>query len=512
MGKWRDWVSKSQNYDYVIYQLINTGCMFSTGISLRQTEACVEAFKYVKNSGSLSLEELFDENLLDVQYPLGFDREIAGFLVINVTEGGPGDRAGIKLNDILIGVDNLQGAGMQRFAGLGKKERLDLMMKSEEVKLEVRRSNVDFTDHSKKWLKEVRRHNECLFLLSKKTISVCCEGKCQRARQPFSEQESETEKIRMDAMNARAVIRRIGMESYAAAFQGEDAFSGIPRTSQNADPIFVSLRRLDAMMSWILCDSTKTSRPVSPEKQLLRNSFFKPAWYSPEKERLDWAPVELEKNPTMLLLSGMRILLCREGQGGVDIGHQSLFPSFKRQRLAMLAHFIQLYTSWSQALPLLTRKARVPWIAKSCTGCFARAGKKSHCGQWVCSSAQCFRRVMETNVSGAEIVNYDKKAQLVGTSILVYPDDELLSRVKDETGLRFDSFGRPVEFLIAFYCPRMSNDEDEVFFLIPVVSQRQLQFLIHRLSILKQPTDLSNKACLEYWIEDSILSLKGKLR
>ena len=479
------------------------------GISLRQTEPCVEAFKYLK-SGSLSLQELFDEDLA-VQYPLGFDREIAGCLVTHVTEGGSGDRAGLRKNDVLVAVDNLQGAGIQRFAGLEKKDRLGLLMvKSEEVKLLIKRPNVDLVASTLKWVKEVRLHNQCLFDLSQKSFSICCEGNCQRGRQPFSESEPETEKIRMDAMNARAVIRRIGMESYAYAFLDEEAFSGISRTSQKSDPTFVSLRRLDAMMSWIICDSTKTSRPVSPEMQLLRNSFFKPAWFSPEKERLDWAPFELEKNPIMLLLSGMGILLCQVGQGGEDGGHHSLFPSFKRRRLAMLTHFIQLYASWSQGLPLLALNARVPWTAKSCVGCFARTGKRSHCGQWVCNSVQCFRQVMEANAPGAEIMKYDDCAKLVGTSILVYPDDPLLSRVREKAKLRLDSFGRPVEFLIAFYFPQMRCDEDGVFFLLPVISQLQLRFLIDRLSILKQPGDLLNKQSLGLWMEDSILSLEGK--
>lgn len=261
------------------------------------------------------------------------------------------------------------------------------------------------------------------------------------------------------------------------------------------------------MMSWILHDNREAKACAqTSEMQLLRNSFFKPPWLSVEKERLDWAPADLEKHPLKLLTSGLQVLL----QKGCGASRHSSLPSFTRQKLAMLSHFVHLYAAWRQTNPPLTAlKIRAPWLTKSCRGCFALPAKRFHCGQWVCNSAKCVRQVVEVSGVDTEMLHYKNCAKLVGTSIIVYSDDPLLLRVRERANLEIDSFGRPVEFIVAMYAPRLHN-KDGTFLLIPIVSQRQLEYLIQRLSILQQPEDLTEKTSLDRWIERSILSLDGE--
>jgi len=62
--------------------------------------------------------------------------------------------------------------------------------------------------------------------------------------------------------------------------------------------------------------------------------------------------------------------------------------------------------------------------------------------------------------------SYGHMAGLIGTTVLVFPGDSRIDEMKEAAQLQFDSFGRPLEFFVAFYSPRLTNDDDN-FFLFP---------------------------------------------
>jgi len=475
------------------------GKMEGSGVKFRQIEACNAAFEYVR-SGNLTFRELFMDDL-EEQTPVGFADDVNGSLVVDVKEGQPYYRAGVKVNDVVAGIEFVSSchtsatahrpAGVQEFAGLTKQDRLELLkMPCEEVKLAILRPDLDIVSKIKEWCNEIRRSNQPLLNLSKESFLVCNESNCQLSQVKTSEQKS----IRREALHCRAIIRRMGMESYSLGFRGEG--------SENPD--FVSLRRLDAMMSWFLQSTSIT------EKKLLRHSFFLPAWSSPKRERLEWAPPEFDLSPTNLFLSGMGILLCRKKQANNLQAETS--PASEHQRLAMLRHFIRLFFCWGQGKtvpPPAALRARQPWLSNSCVACFARTGERMHCGYHVCSSWQCLRLV---EVVSSNMASYGRYSNLVGMSILVFENDSLLVQVRNDSELRIDSAGRPVEFLVAMYNPVQKGEktkEHGMFYLLPIVGERQLRYLLDGLTIFGETGSRPTIEYLDKWIEKSILGLPG---
>lgn len=486
---------------------LNRSVSASLGISMRQTEASMDAYKYIK-SGELTLDEL---DALVTSYPIGLEETLSGCLVIKVTENGTGHGAGFRVNDVVVGLEivsvvdktDISTAGIHCLKNLSKEERLALLgIKCEELKVTVMRPDVDILAQSMSWVLELQEWNNSR-LLSQQTFLVCED--CQN--RPQTTQGTDVESIRKEALNCRAVVRRISLESYAQPFEDEEIYTD---SSAGVDPDICSLRRLDAMLSWIIHDNLSSSEeqhPPTAKAILLQNSFFKPSWHLSARARLDWAPVDLEKKPAELFLAGMGILLRRKRTAS---SQHSLLPTFERQKLAFLSHFIHLQLCWGHfAPPESAIQARAPWPSKSCSTCFARAGTLLHNGQPICKSALCIRRVEETNMLGRK-ATYKNHARLVGSSILVFPDDPLLLEVNK--AVRVDSAGRPVEFIVAFFFPPIQIKEEGTFLLFPVATQRQLRYLLEHCSTLKQPETLSSKEDFNVWIEESILGLPGVLQ
>lgn len=67
----------------------------------------------------------------------------AGSLVTRVTRGGPGDRAGIQVDDVIVGFDGTEGPGPNRLrwltsvSGVGKSVRVKVRRDSRERELVV---------------------------------------------------------------------------------------------------------------------------------------------------------------------------------------------------------------------------------------------------------------------------------------------------------------------------------------------------------------------------------------
>jgi len=97
-------------------------------------------------------------------------------------------------------------------------------------------------------------------------------------------------------------------------------------------------------------------------------------------------------------------------------------------------------------------------------------------------------------------------------SILVFENDSLLVQVRNDSELRIDSAGRPVEFLVAMYNPVQKGEktkEHGMFYLLPIVGERQLRYLLDGLTIFGETGSRPTIEYLDKWIEKSILGLPG---
>jgi hypothetical protein len=511
-------------------RVLEDGKLQGFGLSVRQTEVSIDALDGIKE-GHCELDKLYSE-CFDRDYPMATECE-GGSLIIDIQEGSP--CVGFRVCDVIIEVefisfaDNTKLPQMKyKLCDLDKEQRIELFRHpSVELKITVARPNVNLLDKCSEWIATLRRHNESAKLLFQHPLSIC--RFCQRDEKGSDRDgESENQCIRKDALNCRAVLRRLSMESYTRHFHDEQhkIGSGCTVTEESEHNSFhdrcISLRRLDAMMTWIIhvnSESHTDSSFLGSTGRLLRNAFFA------EKERLSWAPPDLEKKPAQLLCCGIRLLL------------QQTFDGEEWEKSVMFQHFVFLFCAWCLATPVgpppAASHSRPPWLKSSCCGCCARAGSVFFEGHFVCDSALCRRRVKtalhesqkdshslstEENACDGKVVAYEDCARLVGTTVLLFPGDPILRYVVDEIGIKLQHFNRPVEFLVALYVPQYSRSAEkteikhygDTFFLLPVLTETQLQYLLDRCYLLHPPVSMDPEK-IHAWIAGSILGLRGKL-
>ncbi|CAB9513770.1 expressed unknown protein [Seminavis robusta] len=488
------------------------GKMESAGLKLRQCIASRDALDYVL-SGRLDLVNLYGEGF-DEEYPIGFSQGVEGCFVTHVRDDSSGQRASLRPNDVIAGLEFVSFAKGEtppsklahNFANLSKETRLCLLsqVKSTELKLFVKRPSVDVIEQVTQWIALLRERNQFMWeaLAKESSVSFCC--KCQKSKRDSSSDtdESQQERIKREAINCRAVLRRLGMESYSFAFFDE------PSSSTE----FVSLRRLDAMMSWIIHSHSQQAAESSPAKDRLQASFFQPRRVAASKDRLEWAPPELEAKPNLLLAKGFGLLLRRSRSAPSHNEHHA------EEANSLISHFIRLFCAWcvpirelpKRAPPSWALNARVPWVKPSCTVCFSRASTCERSNLPVCEDQFCCRDAIESGWLEDSASSYAQNAALIGTTVLVFPGDPILAFVAQEAMLVINSFGRPIEFLVTFYSPPLQCGEEGQFFLHPVISQIQLQYLLDRTHLLKKPR--LPFGSVDDWIKGSILDEKGVLR
>lgn len=389
----------------------------------------------------------------------------------------------------------------------------------------LKRPSINLLKQCSAWIDGLRERNKPLKALYEQRISICKD--CQQNRNDAKEIHG----IRREALYCRAIIRKLGMESYSVRFHDEELLVGTQRGDiggYGSDSRFVSLSRLDAMMDHIIVshsDERFMKQDSNPEsyRKLLHNAFYTPPWSSSGRSRLLWAPPDLESKPAELLCCGIRVLLRAENEGVNDV----IDFNVQQDKRALLRHFLQLFGSWyllatqnlSQGPPVWALNNRPPWIKPCCAACHVRYATDEYSWLKICESRLC-RRLLEAPLAqssrlkdeGDKLALYEENAKSIGSSILIFPGDPLLDDVAHKIGWKeIVHFGRPVEFLCACFVPPLSRVDNGEFFLLPVIQESQLQFLLDRCTLLDPPAELSAET-VAHWIQSSILGLQGVLR
>jgi hypothetical protein len=548
------------------------GTLVPLGLMLRHTEECKETFECLYPASSLVFELVdvirSDNKAKRKSFPLAVDK--VGCLITDAFGDDKGvfcgKKCGLAAGDVIMALEIVSFMNKEEkdkslypekkvftFSKQPVSVRIDLLkQKCTVLKVIILRPSENIIRTSSEWYTRIKRLNKSLTNVfvdsmaereSGTTLWFC--GKCLVDPSNVQNNEIKASTLR-EAEFCRSVIRRLGMESYSLPFFDErpddpsvkkDLLEAMDHTQ------FVSFRRLDSMMTYIMTQQSKENA-AAPDPEALRKSFFLPPWAldSPSSpQRLQWAPEELEEKPMELLCRAMSLLL---GAGRDD--------SKREERKHLSRHFFTVFSAWCVGAlvsiegpltkgPLTTgpskiaQCARVPWLRDSCSVCFSRPCTNRSDGDRLCDSSDCFnavhsKPVEEEEPKDAEVLQIAKSnasyvncASLVGTTLLVLPNDPLIHSVSRIVNIDHDE--RPVEFIVASYIPPEVVEElsigcrdddldrfeggDGVYHLLPVVSTRQLTFILERCRTRQPPRKTDTGHSHFSWTSLDVLSLDG---
>lgn len=547
------------------------GRLPALGLKVRQTEACEKDLDELL-SGSMSAASFSSE----VDCPLAVN--VRGAIVVDVMDDSEfvGRSAGICTGDVIVQV-RCGDSAWQKFDSLSENERMKLLGKGvRKMTLRVQRCSVNVVSLSRRWFRRLRKANKTLihpFEAVDQHISLC--PRCQDRNSP----DIDTDSIRKEATWCRAVIRRLGMESFSRPFHDEEprdesqamdtgGVDGVPRLHSD----FVSLRRLDGMMTSIIARRT---RPELLDSVSLSRPFMPPPWAKEANagERLEWVTPELEHRPMELLCKGIELILsgpncCQQKSRVRDM--------YSEERCMLSSQFLVLFSAWCLRVgnsaqmgpPLHALSARAPWIVQSCSVCEARQKKNSTATpalpySCACDSLSCqqietsdpLESVIASN-SGhtaascrgdlyspdinellhshsfhdqnlpltsvdSKLHNHDRCASLVGTTLLILPGDLLLEKMAKELNCSIDHGDRAMMMVVASYLPSEFAEEESlvpggrdydqgIFHILPVINPFQLEFLLKSRAFRRSPVLESGSS--ECWTKLNVLGLKGVVR
>lgn len=300
-----------------------------------------------------------------------------------------------------------------------------------------------------------------------------------------------SQSIHQKAFCCRSVVRRLAVEWYARPFVDEDHGEGDsapPKLSKGrAHDCYVSLRRLDGMFSHIMekhadKPAGTIAKDVQSELEEVSPFFYAPpsSSFRAGRKRLEWAPVELEIDPFRLLCKGMGLILSSTSALEESGSDNSLLLE---QRAKLARHFLPLFSSycldsstgWEASQGNSNKNAVVrgppntiiahcpPFLRKPCSCCGVRPTKDGTAMVGFCSencrvafekgwlvdtvtgdntseSARCAEeRIVSpplSKVAEERCHAYDTNSSLVGSTILVMPDDPLFDQVCTKIGVR----------------------------------------------------------------------------
>lgn len=508
------------------------GTVRKLGISFDHTEDCLKALEAIE-SDACSLVELMKSEESDIRgsnllAPARITSK--GCLIREVHKELCGGKAGLQIGDVIVGVevakdadakDEQKDGGLRKFdlSDLSSKDRLALLkVESLKMKLIILRPPINIVEIATNWYAEMKRFNKKILDVFRgmNTLKLWYCGACVR-----SEASEESQSVFVQAASCRAVIRRIGMESYARPFMEGNL------THQSG---YFSLRRLDSIMTHIMrVESKDKSYDYAPE------SFFAPSSDNCTPPRIAWATEALERQPMELLCLAMKKLANSSFRGTSHLN---------TQRSALIRHFLLAFGSWcvggtvtsnscSQLIgpPEIFMYSRTPWLRATCSICFSQpATSKKICNSQLCLS-KAFRGEQqigaidreEVEKTGNVMKEYSTHASLVGKSFLVLPHDPLVEYVSRIVDIEHEN--RPVEFVVASYLPSEYHDavvngrqkdqydqfdeKDGIYHLLPVVNSRQQHFLLERCKMRNQNEE--NKS-LSSWSSLDVLNLDGVAR
>ena len=501
---------------------------------------------------------------------LAFRLDQIGFVVVTIANSSDGSgmeytgmAMGISKNDVIVAA-RLDGI-LFDFSALSCDDCISLLLKcsrgsnpSDRLFIQRPDSQVNIIDNARIWLQRVAKASQFLnsAMNVENRLSVCASCSADAVSKSIGEQ----------ARRCKAVIRRLGLESYSVPFHNESFDESFD------DRKHVSFRRLDRMMESILekyCNESE-HEVVAKECTNLVAPFLCPTFCSTkegetciEQKRLSWAPECLEKQPLALLCKGMSILLAPPWVFDSKENNDESDPLLK-ERTALSTHFLHLFCTWclsggtdaallsTSGPPVGAFFARQPWLVETCCICIIRPiseffidGTRGVCDNFACRRLchpGSFHNTIcpnQSSVFGTETVDmdeseggkvklpvndcalqcYDELASLVGKCILILPEDGALVAVAKELNLNIDHGGPPTPFVVFSYLPRQlggffdeaSYDEDGIFYLYPITSRKQLTYLGERFK-MQSPPDSDLKESLFSWMKLDVLSELGVLR
>ena len=462
---------------------------------------------------------------------------------------------GIKRNDVIIGL-SLDGIN-HNFSILSNDDRLALFKRFSQGsfhldQLFLLRPCTNILGESLGWIRRVEKASQFL------REAVDCRRELNICRACSTRAVSET--ILEQAKRCRAVIRRLGLESYSIPFHNESL------DKSNDDRHHVSFRRLDRMMDFIIAKNGNVSKAGKDENidlKMLRASFMSPHMRSQERgtdskvapmelKRLNWAPRRLENHPLTLLCNGMSILLtpawvweAKEGDRKID--------HLQPERTALANHFISIFSAWclggESNMSALTTSgppsgaffARQPWFEETCSMCVImpisehlHSNLCNTCRQSKAREPRCSDHKSNANAASmnedvneidqfslpmkdCELKNYDDLASLVGKSILVLPEDPVLGAVVQAANMNIDIGCQPTTFIVVSYLPShiegdysATSSECGVFRLFPILSVQQLADLNQKCK-MRQPPDSAFLVTGHSWAKLEVLHEPGVL-
>ena len=298
------------------------------------------------------------------------------------------------------------------------------------------------------------------------------------------------------AFCCRTVIRRLAVEWYARPFVDEDQrqSNSVPavagskaKTSKHSHDFWISLRRLDGMFSSIMEKHANASTVDNTKLTETGAEEVCPFFYTPpspssraSRKRLEWATVELEADPFRLLCKGMSILL---SSAPVPEGPDSNDGLLREQKTRLARHFLPLFSSYclDSSIDWETQRMRgdsgsvssngrlvfqgprdtivahcPPFLRQPCSCCGVRSIDDSTLTAGFCSEtcAAAFDQgwllkndpkpvsreedPKDPALSKAEkkCRMYDINSSIVGSTVLVLPDDPLFDTICQMVGVR----------------------------------------------------------------------------
>ncbi len=531
-------------------EIRNDGSVTPLGLGLRTVEDCQSVFDKLYSAGATVID-LIDILNMGRKAPYPMKGIKGGFVVVETKDGDTcGKPAGIQPGDVIVAVEHLKFASMEEAAQFGQLgtinmvklpsvERLEVLkVASTKLRIRVLRPNRKIVQESRAWYSRVKGLNRTFAtFLRDDPIDFWFCGDCLTADLPSYDIDSPGRRIVEEARRCLAVIHRVGLESFALPFVDEDIHSiqKIIYGCQERDALFISLRRLDAMMTAIIQMYSSEVKDMS----VFSTAFMLPPWAVSDHStrRLEWAPEVLECRPTDLICSALAALQ--------DVDEKDEKRNSSKRK--MIRYFLILLSSWCALPSALSENSwrtkgppecflhmREPWLLQTCVVCCGRPRD----GAFTCRNSLCSKMANRNSMNVEDIkcekapnvvrdiMDYNKCSSLVGQTLLLLPDDPLVTALK--TYVQVEHCGRPVEFLIASYLPAPFDSEvtkakskdalfdkfsenEGIFHLLPMVSSNQLFYLLERSKSRRKATEGSDIWDVS-WTSLDLLDIPGVAR
>lgn len=300
----------------------------------------------------------------------------------------------------------------------------------------------------------------------------------------------------------RAVVRQLASQHYAVPFCYENHVRLENMDKPFGDKQCVSFKRLDLIFTAIIQGQDLEQDRLSP--------------LHARRLRLSWTTGDLD--PRLLLCRAVDLMA--SGESGHDVDDSV--------RQCLLTDFTRFFAAWCLASGLgiedaggcppfaLCRSA--VWKPDLCLACRLRDKPPE---SEICSICQSLGGVQQGRLGRFDriLLEYESKAALVGSMVILPPDDDLVESViatLERINVPVEHFGRPVEFVVAAYIPFGLEDHPDhyekedvgTFFLLPVIQPLQLKFLTDRCRLGK-PDALLTSEVLQKWYRNGLLDLEG---